>query len=78
MIELSSSASKVSRLVHRDKNVTAVVKTLAQYSKTFNLSHVVSFEEARVTDIARNIIFVQACASCGRVRPSMLCLFLEN
>lgn len=56
VVKRSSSASLLSGLFIRDKSVTAVIKSLVQYSKTFGLRYNVSFQEALVIDIARDLV----------------------
>lgn len=43
-------------LVHRDRTVPAVIKSLVQYSKTFHLSYDVGLQMADVAGSARNIV----------------------
>lgn len=55
-IKLSISTNSLSGPVPRHTSVTAVLKSLVQYSKTIDSSYDVSFQEACVTDIASDLV----------------------
>lgn len=61
-INLSSSANMLSVLILQDTSVTAVIKSLVQYSKTFGSSVELPFQEAGVVDTVKYLVsywFVQ-------------------
>lgn len=59
LLKLLTSASMLSRLGFYVTNVNAVVELLIQYSETFDSSYEVTFQEAFVSDILRDLV------SCG-------------
>lgn len=56
LLKMSSFASMLSELVLQEAKVTPVMKSLAQYSKAFGSSYGVSYHEARVTSVARDLV----------------------
>lgn len=56
LLRLSSSAIVLFELVLGHLSLTAVMKSLVQYSENFDSSHNVSFQEARKIDVAKNLV----------------------
>lgn len=52
---LFCSANVLSGLAHRERKVSAVTKSLRQKSRTFDFRYGVSFQEARVANIVRDL-----------------------
>lgn len=59
LFKVSSSASVIFELVLLDLKLTAILSLLVEYSKTFDSSNSVFFQEARIADVWKDP------ASCG-------------
>lgn len=65
LLKLSSAANALLEPVLRDPSVSTVIKTPVGYRKNLDLSDSVSFQEARVTGIARDLL------SCGSIQGAV-------
>lgn len=56
LLEMGSFVSVLSRFALRGTRVTAVIRSLGQYSKTSDFSYALSSLQARIADIARELV----------------------